>query len=482
MSKTKKQAFVIGLPISHSRSPLIHNHWLSVYDIEGIYKKQKVTKNGLEKFVKSVREGKWVGGNVTLPHKEEMLGLVDKCDPTAKRIGAVNTIWKGQNNVLIGGNTDAYGFIANLDEQAKGWDSQANRRQPAIVLGAGGAARAIVDALVQKKFQKVVIANRTHNRAENLAKHFGQKRCQAVTLSDVNKFISKARVIVNTIPPQNKLTKIKLSGANRKCLVADIVYHPLQTPILKKAKEYNLKTVDGLGMLIHQATPGFKKWFGVSPEVTQELREIMLIDLGEKPKPKKTIFVGVTGSIAMGKTTVANMFKKSGIPVCDSDQIVHKLYEGPAVPIIQKMFGGGVIKNNKVNRKALAKIVVGDNKKLRQLERAIHPLVKKQEQKFRERVIREKTPIAVFDSPLLMERKDHPKVSEVIVVTAPYKIQRQRAMKRPGMTKQKFEALLEHQMSDKQKQQKANFIIDTSKNIQNVRIEVNKIIEKILNA
>ena len=484
MSDTKKQAFVIGEPINHSRSPLIHNHWIEINNVNGTYKKQKVTKNELKKFMTSVHKGKWIGGNVTLPHKETMLGLVDQCDNTAKRIGAVNTVWveqKGKTKILVGGNTDAYGFAANLDEKSKGWDGKPNREKIAIVLGAGGAARAVVDALVERKFEHIVIANRTVERAENLAKHFGEKRCTGVALGEANKLTKRARLVVNTIPPTSKKTPISLKDANPKCLVTDIVYVPLQTPLIKQAKKLNLKTVDGLGMLLHQAVPGFQKWFGVRPEVTEEVRMLILRDLGEIPKPKKTLFVGVTGSMAMGKSTVANMFREMGMPVCDSDKIVHQLYQGKAVPIIQKMFGKKVVRNGKVDRKVLSKIVVGDEEKLKKLEAVIHPLVREEEKKFKQRVRRECAPLAVFDSPLLLERKNHLKVDKILVVTAPKKIQTQRAMKRPGMTNKKLEMLLSRQVDDKQKQQKADFVVDTSKSIRKVEAEIKKITKNLIN-
>ena len=263
------RAFVIGHPIAHSRSPLLHGHWLQAMGLPGSYERIDVAPGALPAFVCTLSDAGFAGGNVTLPHKSAMLELVDEVEDEARAIGAVNTVWF-EGGRLRGGNTDAYGFMANLDDEAPGWDAEA---RTALVLGAGGAARAIVHALLQRGLD-VRIANRSPEKAEALSQAFARLPTPH-GMDTVPALLAEADLVVNTTslgmagkPPLD----LPLSRLRPTATVCDIVYVPLETPLLQAARAHGLRTVGGLGMLLHQAVPGFERWFGVRPEVTPELR------------------------------------------------------------------------------------------------------------------------------------------------------------------------------------------------------------------
>ncbi|MBQ0710701.1 MULTISPECIES: shikimate dehydrogenase [unclassified Ochrobactrum] len=276
---TGRKAFVTGFPIRHSRSPLIHGFWLKELGIDGSYEAIEVKPEEFVSFADTLAEQGFAGGNVTIPHKEAAFAAVESLDEAAKAIGAVNTLWF-ENGRLHGGNTDAYGFAANLDASAPGWDNA----DSALVLGAGGASRAIVHALLSRGFTKVAIVNRTVSRAQDLAVHFGP-RVSAHGWDAAHDLISDAGLIVNTTSlgmsghDGEDTFPLDLGKASSKAVATDIVYVPLKTPFLKKAEEAGLTTVDGLGMLLHQAVPGFERWFGQRPQVTNALREHILDDM-----------------------------------------------------------------------------------------------------------------------------------------------------------------------------------------------------------
>ncbi len=273
-------AFICGWPVSHSRSPIIHNYWLKQHNINGQYIKQPVSPETFSNFIANLVTDGILGGNVTLPHKESAFELVELLDPVAKRLGAVNTLWV-ENDQLHGANTDGYGFLANLDQFAAGWDDFDKKQQTVVVLGAGGAARAIVDAIASRGFQNIKIVNRTVSRAEKLASVFGNKTT-AHGWQELPELLQYASLLVNTtsLGMEGKASlDIDLEPLPSNCLVNDIVYVPLETPLLKQAALRGLVAVDGLGMLLHQAVPGFEKWFGVRPKVTDELRRLVIDDL-----------------------------------------------------------------------------------------------------------------------------------------------------------------------------------------------------------
>ncbi|MFN3765906.1 MAG: shikimate dehydrogenase [Aliihoeflea sp.] len=268
-------AFVIGHPIAHSRSPMIHGHWLAAHDIAGEYRAVDVAPGELPGFLESVRRGLFSGGNVTIPHKEAVFEAVHRRDAAASAIGAVNTLWL-DNGELIGGNTDAYGFAANLDAGAPHWRAA----ETALVLGAGGAARAVLHALREAGIGKVTVANRSAARAGELALAF--PGVKPAGLDQASALLAKTDLLINTTslgmkgqPPLD----LDVDALQDHAIVTDIVYAPLTTPLLARAGSRGLKTVDGLGMLLHQAVPGFERWFGVRPAVTPQLRAMIVADL-----------------------------------------------------------------------------------------------------------------------------------------------------------------------------------------------------------
>ena len=270
------RAFVIGHPVAHSRSPLLHGHWLATLGIAGSYQRIDVAPEALAGFLSGLEEAGFAGGNITVPHKQAALAHVRHVDAAARAIGAINTVWL-ENGALLGGNTDAEGFAANLADHAPDWRG---RTGIALVLGAGGAARAVAYALSQLGF-KVLVVNRTLSHAQKLAADFGPL-VTAHGWEALPVLLARADLLVNTTalgmagkPP----LEIDLSGLKRGALVCDIVYVPLQTRLLADAQGRGHGTIDGLGMLLHQAVPGFARWFGVRPTVTPRLRALLEADI-----------------------------------------------------------------------------------------------------------------------------------------------------------------------------------------------------------
>ncbi len=274
-----RKAFVIGHPIAHSRSPKIHGYWLKSYGISGSYEAIDVAPDDLPAFLSALREKGFEGGNVTIPHKEAVFAAVNRRDAAAEQIGAVNTLWFDEGN-LCAGNTDAHGFAANLDEYVPGWAGNG----PAVVLGAGGAARAVIHALKERGVRDIRIVNRTKARAEELRDQFGAG-VSAHGSEATDELSTDTGLLINTTAlgmHGNEGLPADPASLPAHAIVTDIVYVPLETPLLAAARRRGLKTVDGLGMLLHQAVPGFERWFGRRPEVTPELRALVVADLGAK--------------------------------------------------------------------------------------------------------------------------------------------------------------------------------------------------------
>jgi shikimate dehydrogenase len=272
-----KRAFVIGHPIAHSRSPLIHNYWLQRYGIAGSYEAIDVAPEGLGAFFERVRRGEFVGGNITIPNKESAYALCDEIDPLAESIGAVNTIVGGEGGIA-GSNTDYAGFLGNLDQNAPGWDKNLDE---VIVLGAGGACRAVLVALMSRGVKRIRLLNRTLDKAQDLAFDIGGPILTG-SLGEFAEHAPRAGLVVNTTSvgmQGSRFDTLPLEHLPPNALVTDIVYVPLMTPLLADAQARGLKTVDGLGMLLHQAVPGFAAWFGRTPEVTAELRALIVATL-----------------------------------------------------------------------------------------------------------------------------------------------------------------------------------------------------------
>lgn len=271
------KACVIGWPISHSRSPLIHGYWLKQHGIDGLYTRQPVEPSSLGSFLNSLGAAGYAGCNVTIPHKETVFGLVTRADESTERLGAVNTVYL-RNGQLLGTNTDGEGFINSLKQGASGLQLAGSR---SVVIGAGGASLAVVDALLLQGVAQVAVANRTREKAEQLRARFGD-RVVPIDWDDVADQLDDCSLLVNTtslgMKGQPKLD-IDLSRLTQKAVVSDIVYTPLRTPLLEQAAARGNIVVEGLGMLLHQAVRGFSLWFGVMPQVTQELHDLVARDI-----------------------------------------------------------------------------------------------------------------------------------------------------------------------------------------------------------
>lgn len=266
---------VLGSPVAHSKSPLLHGFWLKQFGIQGHYVPIDVMAADLEQVLQTLPKMGFVGANVTLPHKEKILSIADQISDRAALIGAANTLVFQPDGKIYADNTDGYGFIENIRQHAPDWQAKDG---PALVLGAGGAARAIVSALLEAGAPEVRISNRTRARADQIKSDFGG-RVGVVDWVKAGAEIEYAHTLVNTtslgMTGKSALT-VSLDKLNPETLVTDIVYSPLETELLRAARSKGCRVVDGLGMLIHQAVPGFQRWFGQKPVVDQAIRDILL--------------------------------------------------------------------------------------------------------------------------------------------------------------------------------------------------------------
>ena len=268
-------AGVIGHPIAHSKSPKLHGHWLRTYGLPGHYIPIDVAPENLETVLKTMPQMGFVGANVTIPHKERIMEIADQVTDRATLIGAANTLIFLEDGKILADNTDGYGFIQNLRQGAPEWDPAAG---PAVVLGAGGAARAVIASLLDVGVPEILLSNRTRVRAEQLRDDFGA-RVKVVEWVQAGNVIEDGATVVNTTSlgmAGKPELRVPLDGLNKDAVVTDLVYTPLITSFLETAQAKGCTTVDGLGMLLHQAVPGFERWFGPRPEVTDELRAVML--------------------------------------------------------------------------------------------------------------------------------------------------------------------------------------------------------------
>lgn len=275
MSDRIPLAGVIGAPIAHSKSPRLHRHWLERYGIAGYYVPLHVTQDDLADVLAALPKMGFVGVNVTIPHKEKILGLADLVSDRAALIGAANTLIFRADGKVHADNTDGVGFIENLRQGAPNWDAAAG---PAAVLGAGGAARAVVAALAEQGVREIRVSNRTRSRAEALRAEFGPK----IVVYDwvqAGNMIDGAATVINTtsLGMVGKAEfRVPLDALSAEAVVSDLVYTPLETNFLKQARERGCIAVDGLGMLLHQAAPGFERWFGRRPDVDDAARAVLL--------------------------------------------------------------------------------------------------------------------------------------------------------------------------------------------------------------
>lgn len=268
-------AGVIGSPVAHSKSPRLHNHWLRTYGIPGHYVPLDISREDLRDALKIMPRMGFVGANVTIPHKETVLGLADHVTDRAALIGAANTLIFRKDGTIHADNTDGYGFVENLRQGAPGWTG---KEGPAAVIGAGGAARAVLASLIEIGVPEIRLSNRTRTRADALRAEFGPK-IKVYEWVQAGNMIEGAATVVNTSSlgmvgkPE---FKVPLDGLSKGAVVTDLVYTPLHTRLLREAEAAGCTVVDGLGMLLHQAAPGFERWFGTRPAVDEKTRAVVL--------------------------------------------------------------------------------------------------------------------------------------------------------------------------------------------------------------
>ena len=275
MEKKTLLAGVIGDPILHSKSPILHRFWLNQNNINGHYIPLKVSKIDLELVLKTLPKMGFSGVNVTVPHKESVLKIANEITQSASEIGSANTLTFLPCGGFKADNTDGYGFLKNLEENEPTWDSS---NAKVLIIGAGGASRAVISALLNLGVSKIVITNRTYERANELKEYFDRK-IDVIKWNEKEQFLGEINTLVNTTTlgmlGYTNLD-LSLSSINKGTIVLDLVYNPIKTTLLQNAEKQGCKTIDGLGMLLHQATPGFKEWFGVEPKITNEIRKRIL--------------------------------------------------------------------------------------------------------------------------------------------------------------------------------------------------------------
>lgn len=268
-------AGVIGAPVAHSRSPILHGHWLKTYGIDGYYIPMEVSSADLEDVLRAMPRMGFVGVNVTIPHKELVMNIADLVTDRATLIGAANTLIFRKDGKIHADNTDGYGFIENLKAGAPDWNPAAG---PATVIGAGGAARAVIVALLDAGVPEILLTNRTRARAEKLQMDFGN-RVKVFDWVQAGNIIEDAHLVVNTsslgMTGQAEM-RVPLDGLRSDMIVTDLVYTPLKTKLLETAEAAGATVVDGLGMLLHQGVPGFERWFGKRPDVDEATRKAVL--------------------------------------------------------------------------------------------------------------------------------------------------------------------------------------------------------------
>jgi len=262
---------VMGWPVAHTRSPAIHNHWIAQYSLKGAYVQLPVQPQNLEAAIRGLPALGFAGCNITVPHKVNAMQLMDTLHPAARRVAAINTVVVQADGSLLGMNNDGYGYIQSLRDAQPDWRGDAG---PALVMGAGGAARAIVVALLDEGVPEVRLCNRTQEKAQALKDAFGD-RVTVVPWADRNSAMAGVRLLVNTTTQGmhgQPALDVALDDLPAEALVSDAIYIPLETPLLAAARQRGHQTVNGLGMLLNQARPAFQAWFGVLPEITPALR------------------------------------------------------------------------------------------------------------------------------------------------------------------------------------------------------------------
>ncbi len=473
MVKTKLKAAVIGTPIAHSLSPRLFAYWCERAGIAGEYEAIETADDdaAFTQTISNLLQAGYRGVNITLPHKLRALQIANEISPRAQVIGAANMLrfWRDR---ITADNSDGEGFLKALKFHAPDFAGGA-----ALVLGAGGAAPAIIWALREAGCHYIYCTNRTRARAETLAARFGSS-VEIVGWEGREKLVPYADIIINTtalgLKPQDELP-VALEGARDETIIADVVYEPSETAFLKQAKAQGLKYFNGLAMLVYQAMPGFQQWFGAEPGPVEEAMGFLQQKSAAKPKQ---IVLGLTGSIGMGKTTTAKLFAQYGIPVWDADSAVHRLYSqgGRAVPVIAARFAD-CVKDGAVDRDCLSVKLSENPSLLLWLEEEIHPLVYEDQQEFM--AAHKGDAAIVLDIPLLFESNNKRDFDAIIVCTAAEDIRRERVLKREGMSAAKLETILSRQLGEEERLKGADFVVRTDKGVEDAAQQVAKIMASL---
>ncbi len=447
---------VIGNPIDHSKSPRLHNHWLHILGIGGQYERIYSEIGEFEENIDELVNSGFRGVNVTIPFKSEAAHRATQQSSFVRQNGAANTL-VFEKGFIEAHNTDGFGFAQNIWDHYPDWDPSGDH----IILGAGGAATAITAWLVNHGANSISIVNRNQQRAEGL-KNFG-KQISVHSWDDLPELLPNKNTIVNTtslgMKGKNDI-QVDWSKADSAMIVNDIVYTPLETGFLKSARVARLRTVDGIGMLLWQARPGFRAWFGQeAPEIDQGLRNFML---------SKHIFA-LTGSIGMGKSTVAGIFADMGFAIWDADQEVTKLYQGDneLFSFIAK-HEPSVISDGKLDKSRWRDYVFTNKEIFPSLEKLIHRKIALSRRIFLE----SEQSLKLCDIPLLFETGGQHMFDKTITVSATADIQRARVLKRGKMSAEQFEEVVKKQMPDEQKRQLADAVIENSGTIEETRAQI----------
>jgi DNA polymerase-3 subunit epsilon len=472
---TRPRAFVIGHPVAHSRSPLIHGHWLRSHGLPGSYERVDVAPKDLACFIGEIGAAGFCGGNVTLPHKESIVGLVDELTPEAARLGAVNTLSLRPDGRILGDNTDGQGFVAGL-AQAVGREALA-RVRTALLLGAGGAARGIAAALIDAGVEHIVVANRTASRADAV-QALGPGRIEPISWQAAYAASRNAGLLVNT-------TSLGMSGQPSLDIRLDGL--PDDAIVGRHRLRAARDAVAGRGAGARTARRRWSRHVAASSRArvralvrgqARGYRRIAPACRERSGRTALTFVLGLTGSIGMGKSATAAMFRSLNVPVHDADEAVHQLYRGDAAPLVEAAFPGVVV-DGVVDRTRLRERVLGSEAGLKQLESIIHPLVRREEERFLAQCSAEGRPLAVLDVPLLFETGGEGRCDAVVVVSAPAEVQRQRVLARPGMSEETFRAILAKQMPDADKRARAQFIVDTAHGFAAAERQVRDIVQEL---
>jgi shikimate dehydrogenase len=473
MVKTSLKAAVIGTPIAHSLSPRLFAYWCQQAGIEGEYKAIETADND-EAFTSAIREAMaagYRGVNITLPHKTRALQIANETTPRARVIGAANMLrlWRDR---ITADNSDGEGFLRALKHHAPEFSGGA-----ALVLGAGGAAPAIIWALREAGCNYIYIANRTRAHAEKLAERLGSS-VEAVSWEEREKLVPYADIIINTtslgLNEQDDLP-VSLETAREETIIADVIYEPSLTPFLAQAKAHKQKYFNGLAMLVYQAMPGFQQWFGAKPGTAEDAMDFLQ---GKSTAETKQIVLGLTGSIGMGKTATAKLFADYGIPVWDADSAVHRLYDkgGKAVRVIGARFPE-CVNDEGVDRQCLSQKLSENASLLLWLEQEIHPLVYEDQQEFM--AAHKEAAAVLLDIPLLFESKNKRALDAIIVCTAPENVRRERVLKREGMSAAKLETILGRQLGEEERLAGADYVVRTDRGIEDAAQQVKIIMQDL---